>query len=215
VEPDVALEEVHVRDAEMPCPAKMGGFRACLRPRAGTGGPIAIDHIARAPEPGQETRLSPEAEEVRSSQSPRRPLSADVTTELPMVAADGSSVPRRRDLARGWNVLLFWGGPLAWIIGSSLAGPLLHLSFTEFGSLLMVGTAWFGGICLLNALRCGRVHCWIDGTLLPALAVVGGLNLAGLIAVSWSSYLSALWLILLASILVECIVGSYPRTRAP
>lgn len=138
-----------------------------------------------------------------------------MTNELPMCEGHDRAALQGRDLAKGWNVLLFWGGPLSWIIISSIASPLLHLSFEEFGVLLVIGTAWFGGICLVNALRCGRSHCWIDGTLLPTLAVVGGANLARLISVSWSTYLSALWLILLGSVIVECVVGSYPRFRSP
>lgn len=119
-----------------------------------------------------------------------------------------------RDLAGGWNVVLFWVGPVAWIEGSSAAGPLLHLSFDELGILLVVGTVWFGGLCLLNARRCGRTHCRIDGILLPALALVGLLSLMSVLRLSWGDYVIGLWGIVGASFVVECAVGSYPPSRS-
>ncbi len=81
---------------------------------------------------------------------------------------------------------------------------MLLLSFTQVGVLLILGTSWFGVSCLVNALRCGRAHCWVDGLLLPALAVIGGLNLLAIATLPWSSYLSAFWLILLASVAFVC-----------
>ncbi len=105
--------------------------------------------------------------------------------------------------------MAFWGGPLALILIGSAGGQLLSLSFSQVGVLLILGTTWFGASCLVNALRCGRAHCWVNGLLLPALAVVGGLNLLMIISLPWSSYLSAFWLILLASIVLECVSGTY------
>ena len=130
-----------------------------------------------------------------------------------MADARRKVVRETHDLARGWNVVLFWGGPLAWVILASIAGQVLRLSFDQLGVLLITGTVWFGAICLFNALRCGRSHCWFDGTLLPALAVVGGLNLLNIVSLSWGTYLSAFWLILIGSVVVECVVGSYPKFR--
>ncbi len=106
---------------------------------------------------------------------------------------------------------MFWGGPLALVLTAWIGGQLLWLSFTQVGVLLILGTAWFGVSCLVNALRCGRVHCWVNGLLLPALAVVGGLNLLAIVTLPWSTYLSAFWLILLSSIILECVSGSYFR----
>ena len=128
-----------------------------------------------------------------------------------MVDSSGRSARATRDLARGWRILAFWGGPLTLILIASALGQLAWLSFTQVGVLLILGTTWFGASCLVNALRCGRAHCWVDGLLLPALAVVGGLNLLAIISLPWSSYLSAFWLILLASIVLECVSGTYFR----
>jgi hypothetical protein len=110
-------------------------------------------------------------------------------------------------------VLPFWCAPLAWMIGVDIAGPLLHPSFNLFGVLPVLGTLWWSALCLTKALRCGRSHCWIDGTVLPALAVLGAFNLAKLVTVSWITYFSAFWLTLVARIVVECVGGSYPRAR--
>jgi hypothetical protein len=103
---------------------------------------------------------------------------------------------------------------VAWMLVVDVVGQVFHLSFDLFGILLVAGTIWFGLLCLLNAWRCGRAHCWIDGTLLPALAVVGGLNLVRVLSLSWLTYLDAFWAILLVSIVVECVVGSYPRPHS-
>lgn len=135
-----------------------------------------------------------------------------MTAQIRMVGAT-TATPREGDLARGWKVLLFWGGPLAWMVAVSFAGPFWKFSFQFFGGLLVLGTVWFGALCLVNALRCGRSHCWVDGTLLPALAVVGGLNLFQVLHLSWATYLSAFWSILVLSIVLECIVGSYSRRQ--
>jgi hypothetical protein len=134
------------------------------------------------------------------------------TQELPVLRKSAPGPDETRDLARGWKVVLFWAGPVIWIVVASSLGQSLPLPFAEFGILLIVGTVWLGGMCLVNALRCGRAHCWVDGVLLPALAVVGGLNLFHIVRFAWTTYLVILWGIVIASIVLECVVGSYPRT---
>lgn len=134
---------------------------------------------------------------------------------LPTVGAPRAGGPAPRDLATGWTLLTFWGGPLAWMVGASLLGPLLRVPSAEFGALLLVGTLWFGASCLVNALRCGRTHCWVDGVLLPVLAAAGGVNLALGPRFSWEVYLSAFWGILVLSFALECAVGSYPGSNRP
>jgi hypothetical protein len=136
------------------------------------------------------------------------------TQELPVLREDTRGRQESRDLARGWNVVLFWAGPVVWIIVATSLGVSIPLSFAEFGILLIVGTAWLGGLCLVNALRCGRAHCWADGVLLPALAVVGGLNLLHIIHLEWTTYVTILWVIVIGSVVLECVVGSYPVPRA-
>lgn len=117
-----------------------------------------------------------------------------------------------RDLARGVWGYLIWAIPIAELVVASALGQAGVVSKVQVGILLVVGTAGFGGLCLANAIRCNRTHCWIDGTLLPALAVFGGLNLLGELGVAWTTYLQALWGIVIVSFLAECVVG--PRLRA-
>jgi hypothetical protein len=136
-----------------------------------------------------------------------------MTADVPITVVSSRPAGRARDLARGWNVILFWGGPVAWMLVTDVAGQLLHLSFDLFGILLVAGTIWFGLLCLTNAWRCGRSHCWIDGILLPALTVVGVLNLLRAVTLTWLTYLDVFWAILIVSVVVECIIGSYPRSR--
>lgn len=97
------------------------------------------------------------------------------------------------------------------MIGTEVLGSLGRLTYFTFGLLLTIGTSWFGALCLVNALRCGRSHCWLDGTLLPALAALGVWNLLSPHRFGWDDYLSAFWAILIASVLLECVVGSYLR----
>jgi hypothetical protein len=137
------------------------------------------------------------------------------TQELPVLRGDTSGRTETRDLARGWNVVLFWAGPVVWIIAATSLGESIPLPFAEFGILLLLGTVWLGGMCLYNALRCGRAHCWVDGLLLPALAGVGLLNLVHIVGFPWTTYLEILWAIVIGSVVLECCVGSYPATRAP
>ncbi|MHB8351631.1 MAG: hypothetical protein ACYDFT_02920 [Thermoplasmata archaeon] len=101
---------------------------------------------------------------------------------------------------------------MAWILVASILGQLFRLSFIEFGALLTIGAVWLGLSCLANAIRCGRTHCWIVGIALPALAVVGGLNLATVI-LPWSTYISILWVIVLGSLVAECVIGPYLQSR--
>jgi hypothetical protein len=136
------------------------------------------------------------------------------TQELPLLRQDTRGAPETRDIARGWNVVLFWAGPVVWIVVASSLGQSIPLPFAEFGILLIVGTVWLGGMCLVNALRCSRAHCWVDGVLLPALAVVGGLNLSLVVHFPWTTYLVILWVIVIGSVVLECCVGSYPTIRA-
>jgi hypothetical protein len=136
------------------------------------------------------------------------------TQELPVLRGTAPGARETRDLARGWNVVLFWAGPVVWIVVASSLGQSVPLPFAEVGILLIVGTVWLGGMCLVNAVRCGRSHCWVDGILLPGLAAVGGLNLFHIVNFTWAVYLVILWAIVIGSVVLECVVGSYPVARA-
>ncbi|MGI0132888.1 MAG: hypothetical protein ACREDK_07365 [Thermoplasmata archaeon] len=99
------------------------------------------------------------------------------------------------------------------MLGPAVARAL-HGSFAEMGVPLVLGSAWLGAICLANALRCGRVHCAVDGALLPVLALVGTLDLFGRIAIPWTSYGEGLVAIVVGGFVLECLWGPYALRRA-
>ena len=128
---------------------------------------------------------------------------------LPMARGAVRGGPEARDLARGRLGLVAWGAPIALILVASALVSASWFPEAEAGLLLVLGTAWLGGTCLVNGLRCGRVHCLVDGTLLPGLAAVGALDLLSVVFLPWNAYEGTLWLIVLSSFAVECIVGPY------
>ena len=134
-------------------------------------------------------------------------------SELPMVASLPVAELRSRDLARGWKLVVVWGGPVGLILLASVVGPLAGWSFREIGVLLVGGTAWLGASCLTNARKCGRTHCWIDGVGLPILAGVGALTVLGLVSLPWNTYGGILWAIIITGFVVECALGPYLLRR--
>jgi hypothetical protein len=69
--------------------------------------------------------------------------------------------------------------------------------------------------CYINGRSCGRVHCKIDGILLPALSVAGVLNVLALVSFSWSAFWGAFLLILFASFLPELFWKRYTEVAEP
>lgn len=112
--------------------------------------------------------------------------------------------PVRRDLVRAGTFLWFWGIPAAVLIGVNTAYLQHGLSFVAAGSLMTAATAWIGIACFINGRRCGRTHCVIDGYFLSLLTVVGVLNLARVISLTWSSYLSIFLVIIIIGFAPEC-----------
>ena len=68
------------------------------------------------------------------------------------------------DWASGLRGCLFWGTPAAVLIMS----PVQYFAIVWPAVLAFMGVA-----CLLNALRCGRVHCYVTGPFFLLLALVG------------------------------------------
>jgi hypothetical protein len=87
---------------------------------------------------------------------------------MPDVVSD-PQIGVREDLARTPSILWLWGVPLAMVITASVLNGIHTLSLTGAGILWTVATAWIGIGCVINARRCGRVHCRIDGVLFPLL----------------------------------------------
>ena len=128
---------------------------------------------------------------------------------MPVLPSSGKVAPSVGDLARGRKGLLLWGAPIAFTLAASAITSISAVSVSIWSILLVSGTLWLGLTCLANARRCGRTHCWIDGTFLPALSVAGGLALIGWIPLSWNTFRSILWVIVIGAFVVEWGFGPY------
>jgi hypothetical protein len=94
-------------------------------------------------------------------------------------------------------------------IGASILEGDHTVSLTAAGVLWTAATLWIGLGCAWNARVCGRVHCFVDGVLLPVLAIVGALNVASVIAISWNLYWAAFIVIIVASFVPEVLGRRY------
>ena len=116
-----------------------------------------------------------------------------------------------RDLFKGGRGLLIWGVPIAVLVVSVQLGGI----YAAIAWPLALG--FMGVACLLNARRCGRVHCFLTGPfflMLALLSLLYGFGRLDLGTRGWS-WLS---LTLLAGALVltcipEWIFGRYVRRR--
>jgi hypothetical protein len=113
------------------------------------------------------------------------------------------------DLLRTHSWLWLWCVPACAAIGASLLQARDVLSVPATGALWAAATLWIGLGCAVNARRCGRVHCLIDGVLFPLLAVSGLLNVLGIVTFSWNAYWAAFFVILLVSFIPEIVWKKY------
>jgi len=119
--------------------------------------------------------------------------------------------PPRGDWASGWRGLLFWGIPISILLAASWL-PERYLVAIWPAVLTFMGIA-----CLVNARRCGRVHCYATGPfflILAAVALLYGLGAIPLGKNGWNT----LGLILLVGSIVLCcgpewILGRYRGSR--
>lgn len=100
------------------------------------------------------------------------------------------------DWASGLRGCLIWGIPAALLIMS----PVQYFAIVWPAVLAFMGVA-----CLLNARRCGRVHCYVTGPFFLLLALVGllyGLGVVPLGARGWSMLSIAL---VVGSVVFICV----------
>ena len=124
------------------------------------------------------------------------------------IGGNGGCAEARSDWATGWRGCLIWGIPAVALIVSPqryrvIVWPVL-LTF-------------MGAACILNARRCGRVHCYVTAPfflLLGVLSLLYGVGVLPLGAHGWPT-LSALFLI--GSAVLTCVpewfVGRYRSTE--
>ena len=92
------------------------------------------------------------------------------------------------DITRNWGrLLLTYGVPL---IAMQLVGNLSDSALAVAGT-WAAGFAVMGIACLVNARRCGRVHCWFTGPWFLLAAVLTVLRYLEVIKTSWSTILNA------------------------
>lgn len=114
-----------------------------------------------------------------------------------------------RDLVRQPVSFAFWWGlPIA--IG--LAADFLHLPFRIGAALCALLFAWMATGCLLNAMRCHRLHCYISGPVFLVGALFATGTALGIVAVgppAFGNVVGATLILALLSFVPEFIWKRY------
>ena len=113
-------------------------------------------------------------------------------------ASDPLTTPAPNDMARRpVSMIAWWGLPLA--VGA--CASILQVPFRAGAAIWAVAFAWMAIGCLLNAMRCHRVHCYISGPAFLIGAVIAGLDAVGVVDLSPSAFTSAVSAILVLALL--------------
>ena len=89
------------------------------------------------------------------------------------------SAARSRDwLRRPIALILGWALPIALGVSTNF----WHLPLARTALIWAIALAWMGTGCALNALRCGRRHCFISAPVLWLGAIVTGLVALGVLS---------------------------------
>ena len=115
-----------------------------------------------------------------------------------------------KDLAgQKLSSLLLWGLPTAALVLSIFASPILKTAAWSISLL------WMGAACLVNAARCGRMHCYFTGPFFLLLAIASFLHGSGIVSLGPNGWrwlgitLLVGWLIL--HYVPERVWGKYAR----
>src|SRR5258708_26954157 len=125
--------------------------------------------------------------------------------------SDHGRPPNTRDLACGGVSILVWIVPAIILAVTAIhGGPYLVVVWP-------VLLTFMGAACLLNAKRCGRLHCFVTGPyflLLAGLSLLYGLGIAPLGPRGWQWLVDAL---LVGGCVLTCVpewlFGKYVRPR--
>lgn len=123
------------------------------------------------------------------------------------VCAPENSARSKDWLRQPIGMLLWWGVPI--LLGEST--NFLHLSLMQTALTWAGAFVWMGTGCTLNALRCGRRHCFFSGPVLWLGAVAALLVGFGLISGPrvLSDVINATVVLVILSYVPEWIRGKY------
>jgi hypothetical protein len=76
------------------------------------------------------------------------------------------------------GIIFWWALPIALGVSTNF----WHLSLAQTGLIWALALGWMGTGCALNALRCGRRHCFISGPVLWLGAIAAGFVALGFIS---------------------------------
>ena len=97
---------------------------------------------------------------------------------------------------------------------AGLAASMLAPSTAWAAGAWSLALAWMGGACLLNARRCGRVHCYVSGPILLAgagLATASGGSVLDFVPSGVSLIVAATLALAALTYLLELVWGRYRR----
>ncbi|GIK49914.1 MAG: hypothetical protein BroJett013_26110 [Alphaproteobacteria bacterium] len=69
-----------------------------------------------------------------------------------------------------------------WVVPGLIAGAVALAPFPQGvgAAAWAIALAWMGGACVINARRCGRLHCYFSGPILIAGAALAGARSVGI-----------------------------------
>jgi hypothetical protein len=115
----------------------------------------------------------------------------------------------RRDLVGGWTGALLWYLPAALVVaGISLPAARAALWIPSF---TVMGVA-----CVVNARRCGRLHCFVTGPVFLSAAIASTIDALSLVRIDWRIVVLGAAIGTLIAYALEWAQGKYiavPSTR--
>jgi hypothetical protein len=118
------------------------------------------------------------------------------------VSCDTAPRDGRRDLVAGWSALYLWIVPTVLIVVGALVPPLRTVIWIP-------AFAVMGLSCLVNARRCGRLHCHATGPLFLLAALLTALAAVGVELLRWQAVLALAALGTVLAFAVEWARGRY------
>jgi len=114
----------------------------------------------------------------------------------------------RRDLVGGWTALVLWGVPIMLVV----AGALIPAARA---ALWIPSFAVMGLACVINARRCGRLHCHVTGPLFLLGAIATTLDALAIVAISWTLIFAVVAVGTVLAYGLEWLRGKYVETSVP